>query len=181
MWSIRSGVLCMFALCASTAFAQPANLEPVQATAGTVLNFYLQTRLNPTSANALDELPKGTVLRVRLLDSIDSKVDRDGAPFRATLVSPVVSANNEVIVHADAEAKGLFVLLRSRNHPEGFRYELLLTSVTENGKPFGMTASLNPSFRDAQKPSTTAHATPADSAPKAGAPVSPKSDEPLHK
>src|SRR5215472_6460446 len=181
MWSIRSVVLCALAVCTVPVLAQPANLEPVQAPAGTILTFYLQTRLSPTAVNALDELPKGTALRVRLLNSIDSKVDRDGASFRAVLVSPVVSANNEVIVHADAEAKGLFVLLRSRNHPEGFRYELLLTSVMENGKPFGMTASLNPSFSDVQEPSATANATPAGSVPKAGAPVSPKSVEPVQK
>jgi hypothetical protein len=180
MCSIRSVVLCMLALCATPVFARSSNLEPIHAAAGTVLTFYLQTRLNPTAANVLDALPKGTVLRVRLLDSIDSSVDRDGASFRAALVSPVVSANNEIIVHADAEVKGLFVLLRSRNHPEGFRYELLLTSVTENGKSFDLTASLNPSFSDVQKPEPTAKATTAESVPKAETPISPKAGDQLH-
>src|SRR5215475_1477510 len=173
MRSIRPAVLCALALCATPVFAQPSNLEPVRAATGSVLTFYLQTRMNPTVVNALDALPKGTVLRVRLLDPIDSRVDRDGAVFRAALVSPMVSTNNEIIVHADAEVKGLFVLLRSRNHPEGFRYELLLTSVTENGKSFDLTASLNPSFFDMQKPAAAANAPVADSVPKTAAPVSP--------
>ena len=181
MWSIRSVVLCALALCIVPVFAKPANLEPVQAAAGTVLTFYLQTRLNPTAVNALDELPKGTVLRVRLLNSIDSKVDRDGASFRAVLVSPLVAANNEVIVHADAEVRGLLVLLRSRNHPEGFRYELLLVSVMENGKPYDLTASLNPSFWDTQKPATTGNATATVSVSKAETPISPKAVDPLPK
>jgi hypothetical protein len=180
MRSIRSVVLCSLALCATPVFAQSSTLEPLHAATGSVLTFYLQTRMNSTTVNALNELPRGTVLRVHLLDSIDSGVDRDGTAFRGALVSPVVSANNEIIVHADAEVKGLFVLLRSRNHPEGFRYELLLTSVTENGKPFGLTASWDASFSDVQKPATTANATASDDAPKAETPISTKAVDPLH-
>jgi len=40
-------------------------------------------------------------------------------------------------------------LLRSRNHPEGFRYELLVTSLTDHAKTYAVTASLNASFFDA--------------------------------
>jgi hypothetical protein len=39
-------------------------------------------------------------------------------------------------------------LLRSRNHPEGFRYELLITSLNDRGKNYDLTASLNSSFRE---------------------------------
>lgn len=152
MRGFLSLVLCAFSLLPVSTLAQSTDLEPMRAAAGTILTFYLQTRLNPTSSSALDELPKGTELRVRLLDSIDSNINHDGAPFRAVLVSPVVSADHGVIVHADAEVHGLFVLLRSRNHPEGFRYELLITHIIENGKSLDLTASLQPSFSDAQKP-----------------------------
>ena len=62
-------------------------------------------------------------------------------------MSPVVSGN-EVIVHADAEVQGLLALLRSRTHPEGFRYELLITSVKDHGKTYDLTASLNTAFFD---------------------------------
>ena len=86
----------------------------------------------------------------------------------------MISENNDVIVHAEAEVRGLFVILRNRNHPEGFRYELLLTNVTENGKSLDLTASSNPSFADAQKPSAAEEAVPGENAPKVKSSISPK-------
>jgi hypothetical protein len=152
-------VLCTIGVCAASANAQSASIQPIHANAGAVLTFYSQTRLNPGMGNILDVLPKGTELKIRLLDSVDSAVDRDGLEFRGILVAPL-SAGNEVIVHADAEVRGLLVLLRSGKHPEGFRYELLITSITENGKAYELTASLIPSFLDdgVQKPANAAPA-----------------------
>jgi hypothetical protein len=80
-------------------------------------------------------------------DAIDSGVDRDGAEFRGSIVAPLVSGG-EVIIRSEAEVRGLLVLLRSRSHPEGFRYELLVTRITDHGKSYDLTASLNPSFLD---------------------------------
>ncbi len=82
-----------------------------------------------------------------MLDSIDSGVDQDGAEFHGLLTVPLV-LGGEVIVRPEAEVRGLLVLLRSRNHPEGFRYELLVTGLTDHGKSYDLTASLNPSFVD---------------------------------
>jgi hypothetical protein len=127
--------------------AQNTSVEPISVAAGTILTFHLQTRLNPTGGNETDILPRGTVLKVKMLDAIDSGIDRDGSAFRGEVVSPVVSGN-EVVVHADSEVTGLLALLRSRNHPEGFRYELLITKVSDHGKSYDLTASLNPSFAD---------------------------------
>jgi hypothetical protein len=152
MRSILPIIVCAFAFCVSVVSAQSPTIEPVRAAAGSVLTFYLQTRLNPSAGNAVDALPKGTVLRVRIFDSIDSSVDRDGAGFRGALVSAVTASDKAVVLHPDAEVRGLLALLRSRSHPEGFRYELLVTSVTENGKSYAVTASLNPSFFDDSKP-----------------------------
>ena len=140
-------VLCFIGLLASAARGQNSSIEPFHAAAGTVLTFHLQTRLNPTSGDALDVLPRGTLLRVKILESIDSSVNRDGAEFHGSLVSAVVSGD-EVVVHSDAEVRGLLVLLRSRTHPEGFRYELLVTGLTDAGKSYALTASLNSSFFD---------------------------------
>jgi hypothetical protein len=67
-----------------------------------------------------------------------------------------VSAGGRVIVHPESEVRGILVLLRSRNHPEGFRYELLVTSITDHAKTFDLTASLNPSFVDAGAPPSAA-------------------------
>jgi len=129
------------------AWAQNAELKPIHVPAGTVLTFYLQTRLNPADGNVIDLLPKGTVFSIRVLDAIDSDATRDGAEFRGVVVAPVV-AKDEVVIHADAEVRGLFALLRSRSHPAGFRYELLITGIADGGKLFQLTASLNPSFLD---------------------------------
>ena len=142
-----AAVLCFVSLIVSSAFGQSPAIAPVRIAAGAVLKFHLQTRLNQTSGDALDALPKGTVLGVRMLDSVDSDTDRDGAEFRGTLLTPLV-LEGEVIVHSEAEVRGLLVLLRSKSHPDGFRYELLITRITDHGKSYDLTASLNPSFVD---------------------------------
>ncbi|HKW32443.1 MAG TPA: hypothetical protein VJN92_05535 [Candidatus Acidoferrum sp.] len=129
----------------STAFVPVA----VHATSGTVLTFYLHARLNPTSGDSLDGLPKGTLLRVKMLDSIDSAVNADGTEFHGTVVSGLTSSG-ELVIHSESEVKGILVLLRSRSHPEGFRYELLITSLTDQGKSYAVTASLAPSLADSQ-------------------------------
>lgn len=151
-------VLCTMSVCAASANGQSAGIAPIRADAEAVLTFYSQTRLNPGARNILDALPKGTELKIKLLESIDSEVDHDGLEFRGVLIAPL-SAGNEVIVHADAEVRGLLVLLRSGKHPEGFRYELLITSITENGKTYQLTASLAPSFLD-EGVQQSANATP---------------------
>ena len=140
-------VLCLISLFASPTPSQNAIAAPVRVAAGTILNFHLQTRLNPSAGDTLDALPKGTVLQVRILDSIDSGADRDGTEFHGLLAAPLL-LEGEVIVRSEAEVRGLLVLLRSRNHPDGFRYELLVTGLTDRGKSFDLTASLNPSFLD---------------------------------
>jgi len=140
-------VLCLIGVLAATARGQNSSIEPLHAAAGTVLTFYLQTRLNPTDGDALGILPRGTLLRVKILESIDSRVNHDGSEFHGSLESAVVRGD-EVVLHSDAEIRGLLVLLRSKSHPEGFRYELLITEVTDGEKSYALTASLNPSFFD---------------------------------
>jgi hypothetical protein len=145
-------------LCAASVFAtfatsiraqvSSSTIEPIRVPAGTVLAFHLQTRLRPADSDPLDLLPQGTVLHVKILNAIDSTVDRDGSQFRGSVVSDLAIGDG-VVIHSDAEVRGLLVLLRSRNHPDGFRYELLLTQLTDGGKSYPLTASLSPSFSDA--------------------------------
>ena len=151
----RFGVLflCAASVLAGAVRGQNANIEPLHAQLGAVLTFHLQTRLNPTDRNEMDVLPRGTVIRVKMLNGVDSGVDRDGSAFHGEVVDSV-SAGDKIIVHSESEVRGILVLLRSKNHPEGFRYELLVTSVTDHAKTYDMTASLNPSFFDAAAPST---------------------------
>jgi hypothetical protein len=85
--------------------------------AGTILTFYLQTRLNSADGNDLDLLPKGTRLVVRILDTVDSNVNQDGSGFRGLIVSPVVSADG-IVVHANAEVQGLFALQKKQEPSE---------------------------------------------------------------
>jgi hypothetical protein len=147
--------LLVVVLCAAAVFATltPAQLsgsglEPLRVPAGSILAFHLQSRLRHSDADPLALLPPGTLLNVKILDSIDSHVDRDGTVFRASVTSDLTMGTN-VVIHSDAEVRGLLVLLRSRTHPDGFRYELLLTELTDQGKSYPLTASLNNSFSDA--------------------------------
>jgi hypothetical protein len=154
--------LCFLGLFAGAARAQSSSIQPIHAAAGAVLTFHLQTLLNPVNGDPLDALPEGTVLRVKLLDSIDSHVNHDGDVFRASLISPLISGKG-VLIHAGAEVRGLLALLRSRNHPEGFRYELLVTGITDGGKSYALTASLDPSLFDAESQSPSSAGAKANS------------------
>jgi hypothetical protein len=130
-------------------------IEPLRVPAGSILAFHLQTRLRHTDADPLDVLPQGTVFHVKMLTPIDSNADRDGSEFRGSVAADL-SLGDSVVLHSNAEVRGLLVLLRSKNHPDGFRYELLLTELIDQGKSYPLTASLNASFFDAgsQPPST---------------------------
>lgn len=154
MKRIAAAVLCLAGAFASAARGQASKIEPVQVASGTVLTFYLHARLNPTSGDALDGLPKGSLLRVKMLDSIDSTVNPDGTEFHGSVVSALASEGN-VVIHRESEVRGILALLRSRNHPEGFRYELLITALNDHGKSYALTASLNPSFSDSPAASSS--------------------------
>ena len=155
-----------FVSVAQSQTAQTSGIVPVHVTAGTVLTFYLHARLNPTSGDSLDGLPKGTLLRVKMLDSIDSTVNADGTEFHGTVLSGL-TASGGLVIHPESEVKGILALLRSQSHPEGFRYELLVTSLADHGRSYALTASLTPSLADSRVPSTT----------KPGAKDNPKSSE----
>jgi hypothetical protein len=171
-------VLCIAAMLAKPTQSQTSSLEPIRVSPGSVLTFHLQTRLNPGTGNDIDILPSGTVLRVKILDSIDSAADRDGSEFHGLVVSPVL-AGKITALHADSEVRGIFVLLRSRNHPEGFRYELLITGINDRGKNYNLTASLNPSFRETSEPSAAASNTEIKGVRKDTVPATSKLPVPL--
>lgn len=138
-------VLCLVGVFACTADCQTSIIQPMHVAAGTVLTFHLQNRLRTANGDVLNGLPEGTTLEVRMLDSIDTSVDHDGAAFRGSIVSPI-STGGEIVVHSEAGVQGLLALLRSSSRPEGFRYELLVTEITEGGKSYALTASLSPSL-----------------------------------
>lgn len=154
-----AGVLCLAGMLACIADGQSSRIEPIHIAAGTVLDFHLQTRLRPANGDVMDGLAEGTVLHVKMRDAIDTNVNHDGSTFVGSIVSPL-SLGNEVVIHPDAEVRGLLALLRSKKHPEGFRYELLITGITEGGKSYALTASLSPSLFDASaRPASDANST----------------------
>jgi hypothetical protein len=140
--AIVAAIVTLFAV---PSFSQSASIAPLEIPAGAVVNFQLQSRLKPSASDPADALPAGTPLRVKLLDTIDSHIDQDGSAFQGVLVSPL-EENNHVILGANAQVHGLFALLRSQRHPEGFRYELLVTTVVDGGKSYVVTASLDHSL-----------------------------------
>ena len=93
-------------------------------------------------------------MHLKIFSAIDSNADRDGSEFHGSVVSDL-SLGDGVVIHSDAEVRGLLVLLRSKNHPDGFRYELLLTELTDGGKSYPVTASLSTSFFDAAPQSSS--------------------------
>jgi hypothetical protein len=152
--------VCAVALFALTTQGQTANsrassdIVPLRVPAGTIVNFELQTRMKADAAGVPDELPKGTVLRVKLLDSIDSAADRDGSAFRGLIVASV-AWGDRVVIHSDAQVRGLFALLRSASHPEGFEYQLLITGLVDRGQAYTLTAFLDPDSPDGAAKSST--------------------------
>src|SRR5690349_15771174 len=149
-------------LLAAPSFGGSPSVNPIEIPAGSVVDFQLQSRLSPSAIDATDALPAGTTLRVKLLDEINSQVKGDGSTFQGVLVSPL-EQNNHVVVSANAEAHGLLALLRSQRHPEGFRYELLVTNLVDGDKSYVVTASLGSSLFE-QKNSAPDHASAQNSA-----------------
>ena len=143
-------------LFAAPSFSQSASLTPLEIPAGSVVNFQLQSRLSPSAADATDALPAGTTLWIKLLEPIDSRIDQDGSEFQGVLMAPL-QQNNHVVVEANAEAHGLFALLRSRQHPEGFRYELLVTSLVDGNRSYVVTASLDSSLFEPSKQASSSN------------------------
>jgi hypothetical protein len=158
MKRIVPAALSLLAALTIATYGQAFKVGPVRVSAGTVLTFYLHARLNTASGDGVDGLPKGTLLRVKMLDSIDSAVNGDGTEFHGTVVSGLASSG-EIVIHPDSEVRGILALLRSRSHPDGFRYELLITSLTDHGKSYVLTASLRPSLTDSPVAPPSNHGT----------------------
>jgi hypothetical protein len=161
--------LLLAVVCATTMFAIQTNPQtsaviPLRVAAGTVVTFHVQSRLRSATDDALGGLPQGTTLQVKLADSIDSTQSRDGAPFHGTLVTAISSG--DTTIHPEAEVHGILILLRSKNHPNGFRYELMVTGISENGQWHPLTASLSASlFETAASAIHTSAAAPTNTTP----------------
>jgi hypothetical protein len=81
-------------------------------------------------------VPAGSVVTVRMVDSIDSKKDQPGQEFDATVETPVASGSM-VVIPKDSPAKVRLVAANDSGRIEGrAQLELELISITANGVPY---------------------------------------------
>ncbi len=81
-------------------------------------------------------IPAGTVVTVRMVDSIDSSRSHAGEEFAATVDSPLV-INNQVIVPRNSDARVRLVQAKSAGHMTGrSELEVTLVSVAVGGTSY---------------------------------------------
>jgi hypothetical protein len=80
----------------------------------------------------------GTVLRVRMIDTIDSATNQPGDRFRATLDTPI-TIDDKVIVPQGADIEGRVAELKSAGHFAGKpEIALELTALSVNGRRYAL-------------------------------------------
>jgi hypothetical protein len=131
--------VCVACLISAGAGAQTVAVKPIQFMSGTVLTFHLQTRLKVDAGDVLNDFPADATLQVKMLSSTGPAANPDGIPFQGIVMLPL-SVAGSVVIHPGALVNGLQVLLRNKNHPEGFRYELLITNVVNQGESHTVSA-----------------------------------------
>ncbi len=87
------------------------------------------------SSNYGIEIPAGTQLTVRMIDSVDSEVSRMGETFRASIDEPVI-VNGQTLISRGADVVARLVDDQKSGKIQGrTTLKLILTSVTVNGRP----------------------------------------------
>jgi hypothetical protein len=131
---------------ASTA-TQPAatgSAAPAAAPAGAVTPTPDQPVANAQAAPApapLPEVPEGTVLSIRMNQTVDVKHASAGQPFTGTIVNPVMVDGNPVIP-SGAGAEGMVVEAHKRGHFKGSSYlQLTLTGLNIHGQHYRIDTS----------------------------------------
>src|SRR2546429_771550 len=86
-------------------------------------------------AEASFTIPAGTILKVRMIDGVDSEVSQLGQTFQASLDEPVVSSNGETLVARGADVVAKLVEEKQSGKISG-RAELTLdlVSIRVNGR-----------------------------------------------
>jgi hypothetical protein len=81
-------------------------------------------------------VPAGTKITVRMIDSVNSKQNRPGDEFAATVAEPVV-VGDRVVIPKGAEAKTRLIEAKTSGHLKGqSELELELTQVEVNGQSY---------------------------------------------
>jgi hypothetical protein len=95
-------------------------------------------RVASPAAGYADDIPAGTIVHVRLLDTLDTKRNRAGDRFTATLDEPLVSGNS-VIVPKGTPFKGHVVQARASGRFKGrAAMALSLDSFELNGATYAL-------------------------------------------
>jgi len=83
-------------------------------------------------------IPDGTVLQIRMIDTIDSASNQPGDRFRATLDTPI-TIDDKVIVPQGADIEGRVAELKSAGHFAGKpAIALELTALNVNGRRYSL-------------------------------------------
>jgi len=83
-------------------------------------------------------IPDGTVLQIRMIDTIDSATNQPGDRFHATLDAPV-TIDDKVIIPHGADVEGRVAELKSAGHFAGKpQIALELTALSMNGRRYSL-------------------------------------------
>ncbi len=86
------------------------------------------------------EVPSGTVITVRMIDSIDSEKNRAGEEFAGSLEAPIV-VGDKVVIQRGADARVRLNQVSSAGHVKGrSELQLELVSITANGTTHNVTS-----------------------------------------
>jgi BON domain len=84
----------------------------------------------------------GTVVTVRMVDSIDSSTGQEGQQYQATLAAPVV-VDNQVVIPSGSNATVRLVRVKSSGRFEGSaQLALELVSISAQGAPYSVESTL---------------------------------------
>jgi len=99
------------------------------------------TSSTSTSGGKQVALPAGTVVTVRLVSAVGSKISAEGEHFSATVATPV-QLDGKVVVHAGAQALGRVVQAVPQGRFKGAAVlRLVLESVSVNGDSYDVQTS----------------------------------------
>ena len=90
---------------------------------------------NDALSNSRLEIPAGTQLTVRMIDSVDSEASRVGDTFRASIDEPLI-LNGQTVIPRGADVVARLADDQKSGKIQGRTVlKLILTSVTVNGRP----------------------------------------------
>ena len=95
----------------------------------------------PPAPAPLPEVPAGTILSIRMSQTISVKHAQAGQPFTGTIVNPIMVDGNTVIP-SGATAEGMVVNAHKRGHFKGKSYlQLTLTGLNVHGQHYRIDTS----------------------------------------